>query len=277
MIAAALLAAAAASGLSPICPDRPSKANGSCTVPTGHFQLETGLVDWTHDNSAGARSDLIAWGSSFIKYGLDGRSDIEFGFTPLETLRVRGDEHSRESGVGDIVVRLKQRLTADKAPVQMAIIPFAKAPTASRRLGNGKVEGGVAVPINTAVGKTVTLTVGPEMDVRADADGHGYHAAMSQLVNLGFTASPRLSLSAELWGQWDWDPVGTGKQVSADASAAYSRQQRPSARCGRQFRAQPADRRHRAVRRHFAALLAGRRHENGMKVRLVTSAARLIV
>ncbi len=34
MIAALLLAAAAA------CPDRPSKANGACTVPVGHWQLE---------------------------------------------------------------------------------------------------------------------------------------------------------------------------------------------------------------------------------------------
>jgi hypothetical protein len=59
------------------------------------------------------------------------------------------------------------------------------------------------------------------VDWRADADGHGHHAAMIQLVNLGLMTSPKWMLGTELWGQWDWDPAGTGKQVSADASIAY--------------------------------------------------------
>jgi hypothetical protein len=40
-------------------------------------------------------------------------------------------------------------------------------------------------------------------------------------VNLGLAVNNALSLSAELWGQWDWDPSGTGKQFSADGSVAY--------------------------------------------------------
>ena len=31
----------------------------------------------------------------------------------------------------------------------------------------------------------------------------------------------KLNLSAEIWGQWDWDPSGTIRQRSADASVAY--------------------------------------------------------
>ncbi len=221
MIAATLLAIATVAA-DPICPDRPSKANGTCTVPAGHFQLETGLVDWTHDDSKGERTDFVLWGGTFIKYGLGERSDIELGLTPLETLRVRsGGEHDRETGFGDMVLRLKQRLTNDAAPAQVAVIPFVKLPIAKHSLGNGKIEGGLAVPISTALGKAVTLTVGPELDARADAGGHGYHPAMAQLVNFGIAATPRLSLSAELWTQWDWDPDSTGKQISADASAAY--------------------------------------------------------
>jgi hypothetical protein len=44
---------------------------------------------------------------------------------------------------------------------------------------------------------------------------------MVQLVDVGIAASPRLSLTAELWGQWDWDPAGTERQYSADGAAAY--------------------------------------------------------
>jgi len=217
----ALLLAAAAASETPICADRPSKANGTCTVPAGHVQIETGLVDWTHDRSGGDRTDLVLWGSTFVKYGLSDRSDVEVGVTPFETLRVRGADHDSVSGVGDTVVRWKQRLTAVDATVQVAIIPFTKLPTASRNLGNGKVEGGIAVPLNTAVAKAVTLTLGPELDVRADGDGHGYHAAMTQLINVGWQASTKLALGAELWSQWDWDPAGTITQITADASAAY--------------------------------------------------------
>ena len=40
-------------------------------------------------------------------------------------------------------------------------------------------------------------------------------------MGIGFATSPRLSLSAEVWGKWDWDQAGTGKQYSADAAVAY--------------------------------------------------------
>ena len=220
MIALLLLAAAAASE-APICADRPTKANGTCTVPAGHVQAETGLIDWVHDRSAGVRTDVTLWGGTFVKYGIGENSDLELGLTPFETVRVRGADHQTSSGVGDTVVRWKQRLTAADASVQAALIPFAKLPTASHNLGNGKAEGGVAVPLNTPVAKAVTLTIGPELDLRADADGHGYHAAMVQLVNLGWQATSKLALGAELWSQWDWAPDGTTRQVSADAAAAY--------------------------------------------------------
>jgi hypothetical protein len=44
---------------------------------------------------------------------------------------------------------------------------------------------------------------------------------MAQVASLGWQAADKLSLSAEIWGQWDWDPDGTGKQASADGSVAY--------------------------------------------------------
>jgi hypothetical protein len=44
---------------------------------------------------------------------------------------------------------------------------------------------------------------------------------MVQVASLGWQATDTLSLSGELWSQWDWDPAGTGKQASADGSIAY--------------------------------------------------------
>jgi hypothetical protein len=44
---------------------------------------------------------------------------------------------------------------------------------------------------------------------------------MSQVFNLGASLGDKVNVSAELWGQWDWDPAGTQKQYSADVAFAY--------------------------------------------------------
>ena len=67
----------------------------------------------------------------------------------------------------------------------------------------------------------LSLNLTPEIDWVADADGNGHHAAMVQVVSLGWQVSRKLSLSADIWGQWDWDPSGTTRQASADGSVAY--------------------------------------------------------
>jgi hypothetical protein len=135
-------------------------------------------------------------------------------------VRIKSGGHSI-SGVGDIVVRLKQRLTADDAKVQVALIPFAKLPTAKRPIGNRKVEGGLAVPFSFSLGGAAA-TFGPEVDVLADGEGKGRHAALINLVNLSGAVAPRLTLAAELWSNLNFDPAGTVKQASADAAIGYA-------------------------------------------------------
>ena len=221
--AAALCASRAeAADTQPICPDRPGKGTATCTVPAGRWQIESDLVDWTHDDSDGVRSDFTTIGSSLLKLGISGNADVELGFTPYEISTVRdADGRRHASGVGDLLVRTKLGLTGASAPVQVALDPFVKIPTAKDDLGNGKVEGGLTVPVGVSLGGPLSLASAPELDWRADGDGHGHHAAMIQLIDLGIAASSRLSLTAELWGQWDWDPAGTTRQYSADGAVAY--------------------------------------------------------
>ena len=207
----------------PICADRPSKSTGPCTVPQGKWQIETGLVDWTRDRSGSVTTDTIVWGNTAIKYGIGSRADFELWVTPLETASVHGGGASEHhSSFGDTLLRIKYALTSDDAPVQVALDPFVKIPTANHRLGNGRVEGGLLVPIEIPIGKSpVTLSLDPEADLFANSDGSGHHLAADNVVNLGFQVSDKVSLSTELWTMWDWDPAGTGKQASWDVSAAY--------------------------------------------------------
>ena len=215
----ALLLAAAAAGALPICTDRPARGNAVCTVPAGRLQLESSLIDWTRAEAGGVTAKTLLAGSSVLKLGLSDRSDLQFGFTPY--VRVESGGRAR-SGVGDVMVRYKHRLTAADAPVQAALIPFVKLPTARRGIGNGKTEGGLAAPISIALAGPVTATVGPELDVLADGDGHGRHLGLVNLVNLSAAVAPRLTLAGELWSNLNFDPGGTLQQASADAAAAYA-------------------------------------------------------
>jgi hypothetical protein len=219
----ALLASSAA--MAPdltICADRPSKANGTCTVPVGHWQLEVSGPDWTRMRDSGEQVDGTSIGQTFIKLGLSDHSDIEVGFTPYVHVSASGGgTHVGVSGIGDAVVRYKHRLSGPDSPAQVGLLPFVKLPTASHDIGNGKAEGGIAAPASFAVPGGLTVTIGPEIDALSDADGHGYHAALANLVNLGFAPSDKVALSAEIWNNLNFERHGTVRQWSADASAAF--------------------------------------------------------
>jgi len=212
-----LLLAAVAAAEAPICTDRPAKANAVCTVPDGRIQLESSAAQWSRTTSGGATAKVLSLGSTVIKYGIGGSSDVQVGFAPYVRVEAGG---GATSGVGDVTVRYKQRPTSDNAPVQFALIPFVKLPTAKRGIGNGKVEGGMAAPVSFGLGG-ITATLGPEVDLLADGDGAGRHVALVNLINLSGAVAPRLTLAGELWSNVNFDPAGTVKQASADAALAY--------------------------------------------------------
>ncbi len=220
MIAAMALMVAAQSPT--ICADRPSKANSACTVPTGHWQLEVSAIDWTLTRDGGARSDVTSLGQTLVKLGVGDNSDIELLAPAYVHVRERdAASTAHNSGFGDTIIRFKRRLTSVSAAMPAAVIPFLKLPTASRAIGNGKAEGGIAIPLSFTTTAGSTITIGPEVDVIADADSHGYHAGLTNLVNLGISPLPRLSVSAELWNSMNFDPDKTVRLWSADFSGAY--------------------------------------------------------
>jgi hypothetical protein len=217
-----LASAASAADEQPICADRPGKSTPACTVPAGHWQIETGLADWSLQKDGGERETSLVLGETTVKYGVTGSSDVEIDLTPWQRAASSGPGfHDVASGIGDVKLIYKQQVIAGDA-VQVTVMPFVKAPTAKLSLGNGKWEGGVLLPVDYAIGKSpFSIELTPELDWAADADGHGHHAAMVQVASLGWQATDKLSLSAEIWGQWDWDPSGTTRQASADGSIAY--------------------------------------------------------
>ena len=216
-------ATAATADEQPICADRPGKSTPACTVPAGDWQVETGFADWSLQKDRGERDTSLVLGETTIKYGMTGSSDLEIDLTPWQRATSSG-RGFREiaSGIGDVKLLYKQQLTPGDAPLQVTLMPFVKAPTAKHWLGNGKWEGGLLLPIDYAIGKSAfSIELTPELDWAADGDGRGHHVAVEQVVSLGWQATDKLNLSAELWSGWDWNPSGTTRQASADGSAAY--------------------------------------------------------
>lgn len=211
-----------AADVQPICADRPGKATPTCTVPAGMVQIETGIADWTHDRSGGATVDSLELGATSLKYGLSSRWHLEVDVVPYTSLRIKsGGDREFDSTFGDLTVRSKYRFT-DGDGIQVAMLPAVKIPTASAPIGDRKLEAGITVPIGFSIPNSpFAVSLAPEVDWLADADREAHHLAMTQVIALGWQASSKLTLTAELWSQWNWDPIGTVRQSTADAAIAY--------------------------------------------------------
>lgn len=219
LLAAADASVAHADDAQSICTDRPSKGDAPCTVPAGRWQLETDLGNFTHDAAEGSMTTLYFLNPT-LKYGIGGQTDIEVNWAPA----IRRDttthgERTSTTGTGDLYLRLKTQLHADDV-FSASVIPFFKAPTASHGIGNGRWEGGVALPVSAVVGG-FRWTLEPELDALADAHGHGRHPAVSGLINVSHALTDTLTVAVEYWRQKDNDPSGHVTQASGDVSLAY--------------------------------------------------------
>ncbi|WP_298282034.1 transporter [Novosphingobium sp.] len=212
----------AAADPGPICTDRPTKSNAACTVPEGMVQIEADLFSWTRTRSGPARADVFVYSNPTLKYGLGPHSDIQLAIAPLIEVRTRSSGQTfSQTGVGDLTLRFKQRLTRPNDSLQIALIPFVKVPTARRGIGNGEWEGGLIVPVQAPLGKA-TLTVVPQVNLLAGAlSPSDRHLEFQAVFNVAFPIAPRTTLATELWTSQNWDPAGTVRQYSADVAVSH--------------------------------------------------------
>lgn len=206
----------------PLCTDRPSRSNNVCTVPKGHVQIESDLINWTRDDAGGVRTDVIAYTSPTIKLGIGGATDVQATFTPILAVRTRdGADVSSRRGFGDVYLRIKQRLTSEDAPLKIGIMPLVKIPTAARGIGNGAWEPGVSVPIQYELPNGFSLGASPEINMVLDHDGRGRHPFVIGTINIGRSVTDSFAIGAELWTGHDLDSAGAERQYTADVFATW--------------------------------------------------------
>ena len=100
-------------------------------------------------------------------------------------------------------------LGGNDGAVQVALVPYLKAPTASHLVGgDGAWEGGGYAPITFKLGEAWQLSLTPELDVVKDEEGGGRHLQHSEVVGVTRTLPGDWALYADLYAQWDFERHG---------------------------------------------------------------------
>jgi Putative MetA-pathway of phenol degradation len=181
--------------------DRPPKANSPYTVDAGHFQYETDLAVLSYSATNGGRTDDWTVVDPTLKIGLTNAIDAELQVTPYESLStdIAGNA-TTISGLGDTYARLKINVLGDdRGAVAVALLPYVKLPTAQSGLGNGKVEGGLILPVSFSAPGGFTVIVMPEGDYLKDNADNGYHGAFDFLINVSHALDKRWTFYSEVF------------------------------------------------------------------------------
>lgn len=215
-----------------LCVDRPGKGTSACTVDAGHFQVEVDAFNGTYASDGSSSVDSYFYTNPTIKFGVNDHVDVEVNLAPFVEIRTKDKSSGSTSttrGIGDLFLRAKLSVYGnDGGAFGFALEPYVKLPTAKSDIGNGAVEGGLVVPLSLQLDNSWSVSATPEVDILEDADGHGRHAVLSNVVGIGRSVGGGVSLGAELWVLTDLDPSGDTVQSTFDLSGAWQPDDEPN-------------------------------------------------
>jgi Putative MetA-pathway of phenol degradation len=208
-------------------PDRPDFTESPITVDAGHLQLEMSFVDFTRNITSGVRTDVTVLGSFNVKLGLLNNMDLEFVLDPYTIVHTHEPSAGNTTvrGVGDALVRLKINFWGNDGPqpgtgpTAFGLMPFVKIPTASREIGNSRVEGGLILPFTANLPAGFDLSAMVEIDfLRNEANTH-YGVEYVHSLSLGHKIVGNLAGYLEYVGV---SPVRTGHVYRASFSTGLT-------------------------------------------------------
>jgi hypothetical protein len=206
------------------CPDRPGLGTPACTIESGRFALELGLLDWTQDGAGLNEADEIAAGNLLLRYGLTDSLEVQLGWTAYTHIRTRsGGLSDSVDGVGDLLVALRRNLlNPDGSGFAIALMPYVSLPTGSDGIGGGDWGAGLIVPMSHELPGGFALGFTAMADAAVDADGDGRHLAYRGILGLDVPLSGALGATIELSAGRDEDPAGHSTEVLAGLSAGWT-------------------------------------------------------
>ena len=131
------------------------------TVDAGHFQYETDIAVFGYSDTEGVKTQDWTVFDPTLKLGLTNTIDAELQITPYESVTTKSAAiTTRFSGLGDTFARLKINVLGDDhGAVALALLPYVKLPTAQSGLGDGRVEGGMILPLSFSAPDSFTVIV----------------------------------------------------------------------------------------------------------------------
>jgi len=207
------------------CADRPGKGTPSCVLDQGRWQVELGLIDGARQSDETTKTQALAAGDLFVRYGLTGRTELQLGLAAYErervTDRTTGARETAE-GSNDLSIGLRHSLrNPDGSGLSVALAGFITAPTGARAVRADGFEGGLVLPVSIPLDDDWSLSLSPELDWVSDADGDGRHATYAMTAGVGRGFGP-WSLGVELWVARDDDPDAAVTQSTLDLTAVWS-------------------------------------------------------
>jgi hypothetical protein len=188
-------------------PDRPNKSTGPYTLDAGHFQYEMDLLGVQGDyyNGSHTQSRQIFTADPVLKLGLTNNVDLELGLGGFSDTRVKQKNAGPATvyeGYGDTTLHVKINVWGnDSGQTAFALVPWVKIPTAAQGLGNDQVEGGLIAPLQITLPYNFTAVLQTEADVLKNANDSGKHSSFTNIVNVSYPLTPKLTGSLELYSQ----------------------------------------------------------------------------
>lgn len=188
--------------------DRPTKSNVPYTVDAGHFQYEGDIFIFGYDNTSTPDTTTKTWviGNPTFKAGLLNNLDLEVNFSAYNSIESQTRSTgaiARSAGFGDTYTRFKVNLFGnDGGSAALAVIPYAKWPTAPQGVGNGFVEGGLIAPLALSLPAGFTTILMGEIDYLKNPADAGYHVNLPALINLSHALSDSVTAYGEIYANW---------------------------------------------------------------------------
>jgi hypothetical protein len=216
LLATVLLAPGAATAQDdPLVTDRPDFTESATTVAPGRFQLEGGVTF----TDAGA-TDELAVGELLGRLGLTDRLELRLGAPSY--LEVDAPGAAGADGFDDASLGLKARLWPAGAGgrPEAALIVATSLPTGDEEVGGGDALVPEAV-LALAWELAPDLGLGVNLGAASPRDGGDRYAQAFASAALGWAATDRLGLFAELYG-FSEEHDGGDPTAYADAGATWS-------------------------------------------------------
>ena len=167
-------------------PDRPNITESPYTVDAGHIQYEAAFIQYEYKTTDENKQHALLYNYFNVKLGLTNSLALQLN---IQTFAQENDQNlttgnkTKQSGFGDLTLRLKQNFLGNDGNVSLAVIPYLTFPT-SRYQDNSKYQGGIIVPIVFKLKNKWQLSTQVEGDRLKDDEGDGLHNEILQSLNI---------------------------------------------------------------------------------------------